>query len=70
MTKAGSQYWVENYPVLLQSLAAMTPGMSKEDVAELLDDIDQELVRNVEPGECVDFRDDVPINLYLDNLVQ
>lgn len=66
---AGELYWVENYPVLLESLAAQTPGMHPLDVADLLHQLDQELMANAEPGECHDFSDYALINLYLNTLV-
>lgn len=65
---AGELYWIETYPVLLQSLAAMSPGMHALDVADLLDELDQETMRSAEPGQCMDFSDSALIKLYLNQL--
>ena len=61
----GELYWIETYPVLLESLAAQTPGMHPLDVADLLDQLDQETMRETEPGECHDFSDFALVKLYL-----
>lgn len=67
--KLGELYWVENYPCLLESLAEQTPGMHALDVADLLDELDQETMRATEPGECHDYSDFALIKLYLNEFV-
>ena len=61
-------YWVDNYPLLLASLADLTPGMHPLDVAELLAILEEELMKQMEPGECFDYSDDALIKLYLREL--
>lgn len=62
-------YWVENYPLLLASLADLTPGMHPLDVAELLAELEEEIMKQMEPGQCFDFSDDALVKLYMDQLV-
>jgi hypothetical protein len=66
---AGAVYWLEQYPLLLVSLADLTPGMKPEDVAELLAEIDEELIKQAEPGECYDFGDGALISIYMNDLI-
>lgn len=63
-----TQYWLENLPLLTESLAAQTPGMTAMDVAELLGQMDEEMMRSIPAGECYDVSDAELIRLYLDNL--
>ena len=59
-------YWTENYPILLSSMAAMTPGMTPHEVAEILDDMDYEIIHEAtEQGECIDLSDGALISQYM-----
>ena len=63
-------YWYEANPVLLSSLASLTPGMTAHDVAELLDEMDYEITSELtENGECMDLSDDALIHMYLNQVV-
>lgn len=68
-SKATALYWTDNYPLLLASLADLTPGMKSGDVAELLADIEEELVKQAEPGTCMDYSDNALIKLYMNELL-
>lgn len=68
-SKAGAEYWLEQYPLLLVSLADMSPGMKSEDVADLLADIDEELMKQANPGECFDFSDGALVRIYMNDLI-
>jgi hypothetical protein len=59
-------YWIDEYPILLESLAAQTPGMTVLTVAEMLDDLDFELAfESTEQGEFLDVSDSALIGMYL-----
>lgn len=66
---AGALYWQENYPLLLVSLADMTPGIQPGEVAELLAILEEELVKQAEPGTCMDFSDNALVKLYMNELL-
>lgn len=60
------QYWLDTLPLMLESLAQQTPGMTAYDVAEVLDDMDFELTSEAnDQGECMDVSDGALVNLYL-----
>lgn len=59
-------YWLEENPVLLESLAAQTPGMTPHEVAEVLDDLDWELATEAtEQGQPLDVSDGALVQIYL-----
>jgi len=62
----GVSYWLNNTPILLESLAAMSPGMTPLDVAEVLDDLDNEVYEaaTVE-GEALYVTDDQLVDMYI-----
>jgi hypothetical protein len=60
-------YWRTEHPILLQALADQTPGIELDAVAELLVDVEQELVSESE-GVMVIAGDDTVVLAYLDLL--
>ena len=68
LAATSAQYWLESLPLLTESLAAQTPGMTALDVAELLGQMDEELARSVPAGECFDVSDRELIRMYLDQV--
>jgi hypothetical protein len=57
---------MDTYPILVDTLAAQSEGMTPLDVAELLDNTDEELARS----EHSDVSDDAVLMAYLnDNVV-
>lgn len=59
-------YWMEEYPVLLESLAVQTPGMTAHEVAEVLDDLEWEIsTEATEQGEFLDVDDMTLVHMYL-----
>lgn len=59
-------WWLDEYPVLLETLAERDPGMTPYDVAEILDDMDWELTAELNAeGECMDLSDGALIVQYL-----
>jgi hypothetical protein len=66
----GVSYWINNTPILLASLAALSPGMTPLDVAEVLDDLDNEVYEaaTVE-GEALYVSDAQLVDMYITQLV-
>jgi len=66
----GVSYWLNSTPLLLESLAAMSPGMTPLDVAEVLDELDNEVYEaaTVE-GEALYVTDDELVGMYITQLV-
>lgn len=59
-------YWLDEFPILLESLAEQTPGMTPYAVAEVLDDLDFELAsESTEQGEPLDVSDAELVGMYL-----
>lgn len=59
-------YWLDEFPILLESLAIQTPGMTAYEVAEVLDDLDFELANEAtEQGEPFDVSDTALLGMYL-----
>lgn len=66
----GVSYWLNNTPILLASLAAMSPGMTVLDVAEVLDELDNEVYdAGTEEGEALYITDDQLVGMYITQLV-
>ncbi len=66
----GVSYWLNNSPILLDALAAMSPGMTRLDVAEVLDDLDNEVYdAGTEEGEALYITDDELVGMYITQLV-
>lgn len=66
----GISYWLNNTPILLASLAAMSPGMTVLDVAEVLDELDNEVYDEAtEEGVAVYLTDEELIGMYITQLV-
>lgn len=59
-------YWLDEFPIMLESLAVQTPGMTAYEVAEVLDDLDFELANEAtEEGEPFDVSDVALLGMYL-----
>lgn len=66
----GVSYWLNHTPLLLESLAAMSPGMTALDVAEVLDELDNEMYNEAtEEGEALYITDDELVGMYITQLV-
>ena len=66
----GVSYWLNSTPILLASLAAMSPGMTPLDVAEVLDELDNELYdAGTVEGEAIYITDDELVGMYITQLV-
>ncbi len=66
----GVSYWLSNTPILLASLAAMSPGMTVLDVAEVLDELDNEVYdAGTVEGEAIYITDDELVGMYITQLV-
>jgi hypothetical protein len=66
----GVSYWLNNTPILLASLAAMSPGMTPLDVAEVLDELDNEVYdAGTVEGEALYITDDELVGMYITQLV-
>lgn len=48
-------YWQKEHPILLESLAAQTPGVTSQFVAELLVDVEKSLINTASDDSTVVF---------------
>ena len=63
-------YWLNNTPILLASLAAMSPGMTVLDVAEVLGELESEVYNAAtEEGDALYLSDVELVDMYITQLV-
>lgn len=66
----GVSYWLNSTPILLASLAAMSPGMTPVDVAEVLDELETEVyMAATNEGDALYLTDVELVDMYITQLL-
>lgn len=66
----GVSYWLNSTPILLASLAAMSPGMTPVDVAEVLDELESEVyMAATNEGDALYLTDVELVDMYITQLL-